>query len=116
MARRIVVVVALIFLFAGVGCFSGRSQGPGVITGYVYDDATGEGIPGADVVLVPSEIAVQTGADGSFRFENVPRGSYTIRVNVSGYQNGAATGVEVSPGKVKWAKLFLKRPPQTGGD
>jgi iron complex outermembrane receptor protein len=106
--------VALVFLFAGMGCFSGRSQAPGVITGFVYNDATGEGIPGADVVLVPSEIAVQTGADGSFRFENVPGGSYTIRVNAPGYQNGAATGVDVSPGKVKWAKLFLKRPPQRG--
>jgi hypothetical protein len=81
----------------------------------VYDDATGDGIPGADVVLVPSEIAVQTGPDGAFRFEDVPRGSYTIRVSVSGYQNGTATGLEVSPGKVKWVKLFLKRPRRTGG-
>jgi iron complex outermembrane receptor protein len=100
---------------SGTGCFSGRSQGPAVITGYVYDDATGEGIPGAEVVLVPSEMTVKTGPDGSFRFDNLTRGSYSIRVSVSGYSNAGATAVEASPGKVKWVKLFLKRPPQAGG-
>jgi iron complex outermembrane receptor protein len=99
-----------------MGCLSGRAEGPGVITGYVYDDATGEGIPGAEVVLIPSEITIRSGADGSFRFEELPRGSYTIRANATGYKSGAKTGVEVSAGKVKWAKLFLKRLPQTDVD
>lgn len=116
MVRTISMVAILVCLVAGAGCFSGRSQGPAVITGYVYDDATGEGIPGADVTLVPSEITVKTGPDGSFRFDNLGRGSYSIRVSVAGYRNSGTTGVEASPGKVKWVKVFLTRPPQAGGD
>ena len=116
MVRRLVVFAAVIVLLAGPGCFSGRSQGPGVITGYVYDDATGEGIPGADSVLIPSEITIRSGPDGSFRFEDIPRGTYTVRARAAGYKAGATTGVGVSPGKIKWAKLFLKRLPQTDVD
>ena len=102
---------------AGSGCFSGRSQGgPGAITGYVYDDATGEGIPGAEIVLLPSEITIRSTPDGSFRFDDLPRGTYTIRATAAGYKAGAKTGVEVSSGNVKWEKLFLKRLPQTNVD
>lgn len=116
MVRRLVVFAAVFVLLAGPGCFSGRSEGPGVITGYVYDDATGEGISGADIVLIPSEITLRSGPDGSFRFENLPRGTYTVRASAAGYQPAAATGVGVSPGKIKWAKLFLKILPQTDVD
>jgi hypothetical protein len=116
--RRVLEFAALVavVLLAGVGCFSTRSAGPGVIVGYVYDDATGEGIPGAEVVLMPSEITVLTGADGAFRFDDVPRGRYTVRARAAGYQPAAESGVGVSAGKTKWAKVFLKRIPQTGVD
>lgn len=116
MVRRLVVFAALSVLLAGPACFSGRSQGSGVITGYIYDDATGEGIPGADIVLIPSEISVRSAPDGSFRFDDIPRGNYTVRASAAGYQAGAMIGVGVSPGKIKWAKLFLKRRPQTDVD
>ena len=109
-------LAALSLVLAGTGCFSGRAEGPGVITGYVYDDETGEGIPGAEVVLIPSEITVRSGPDGSYRFEQLPRGRYTVRASAAGYKRAAENGVEVSPGKVRWAKLFLKRVPQADAD
>lgn len=115
MARRMTALAFLVWLLAVTGCFSGRSQGMGVITGYVYDDVSGEGIPGADVVLAPSNASMKTRADGAFQFENVADGTYTIRVTAPGYQNATQTGVQVSSGKVKWAKLFLKRPSRGDG-
>jgi hypothetical protein len=114
--RNVVVVTVLALLTAGAGCFWGKSGSPAVITGYVYDDATGEGIPGATVVLSPSNISVQTDADGSYRFENVPRGNYTVLARAGGYKNASKKGVGASPGRERWAKLFLKRVPGTDVD
>jgi hypothetical protein len=115
-ARRWLAFAASIVLLVGSGCFSSRSEGPGVITGYVYNDATGEGIAGARVVLVPSNITIQTGPDGAFRLEDIPSGKYTVRASAAGYVNGSVTGVSVSPGKVEWAKVFLKRRAETDVD
>jgi hypothetical protein len=97
----------------GTGCFQGKSAGPAAITGYVYADDTGEPIAGAEVVLLPSNTTIRTKPDGSFRFDDVPRGRYTVRASAGGFQNAEQRGVKASPGKVEWAKLFLERIPAT---
>jgi hypothetical protein len=39
-----------------------------------------------------------------------------LLVGAAGYVNGSVTGVSVSPGKVEWAKVFLKRRAETDVD
>lgn len=115
MLRIAILAVLTLSFLAGPSCFWGKSSGPAVITGYVYADDTGEPIPGAGVVLLPSNTTLRTKPDGSYRFDDVPRGKYTVRASANGFQNAEKRGVSASPGKVEWAKLFLKRLPETTG-
>jgi iron complex outermembrane receptor protein len=103
-------------LVVGPACYWGKKDGPAVITGYVYEDATGEGIPGAQVILSPSDLSVQTEADGSYRFDNLPAGKFTVRARAAGFKDAEERGVRADAGKVTWAKLFLKRVPKPGQD
>ena len=50
------------------------------LTGRVTDAATGEGLPGSTVLFDDLKQGAATGADGSFRFGNLPRGRFTVQV------------------------------------
>ena len=114
MVRRLVVFMVLAALVAAPGCFWNKGDSPSVITGYVYDDATGVGIAGAEVVLTPTGTMVKSGADGAFRFQDIPKGKYTVRAEAPGYRRAEKRGVGASPGKTSWAKFFLKRVKEAG--
>ena len=115
--RTVVIISALsLLLIAGGGCFWAKSDGPAAIVGYVYEDATGEPIPGAQVVLSPSNESVITNADGSYRFDNLPRGTYTVRASFAGFRKAEQNGIQARPGEESWAKLFLKRVPTAAGE
>ena len=69
------------------------ASGPenGRLTGQLLDGETREPIPYANVILLRADNhafvrSVATGADGSFKFNNVPLGDYTLRTTVLGYQ------------------------------
>lgn len=61
-----------------------RPAGPGTIVGVVADTA-GNRIEGAEVMIVSARRTTQTAGDGSFRFDDVPRGRYDLRVRRIGY-------------------------------
>ncbi len=58
----------------------------GKISGRVTDAKTGDPVNAAMVTLVPGSKTQQTGADGTFLFENLDEGQYTVSVQKSGYQ------------------------------
>ena len=55
------------------------------LSGTVTDAATGDALPGANVVVVGTNMGAAAAADGSFSISNVPAGSYTITASVIGY-------------------------------
>jgi len=55
------------------------------VSGTVTDAATGDALPGANVVVVGTNMGAAATADGSFSISNVPAGSYTIIASVIGY-------------------------------
>src|SRR5581483_6952612 len=70
----------------------------GNITGTIYDP-TGATIPGATVIAHNVATGVDstttaTGA-GSYRFENLPIGTYNITVNAPGFTKAQVQGVNV---------------------
>lgn len=55
------------------------------ISGRVVDAATGESIPGANVVLVELGVGSATDLEGRYRIANVRPGTYTLQASFTGY-------------------------------
>jgi hypothetical protein len=67
------------------------------LTGQVTDAETGEPLVGANVFLDGTMRGAATDADGQFRIEGVPPGSYRLIASMVGYQAGRQA-VTVAPG------------------
>ncbi|CAM3475839.1 TonB-dependent receptor [Pontibacter korlensis] len=55
------------------------------LNGRVINAATGEGLAGATVVLEGSSVGTATGNGGSFSFQDLPAGSYNLKVTYLGF-------------------------------
>ena len=85
--------------------------GMGGIDGFVLDPALAP-IPGAQVGLVEAGIVVETGADGSFRFDDVPPGRHQLAAQRLGYTSVVAS-VDVVEGERATRTLTLEPLPST---
>jgi iron complex outermembrane receptor protein len=90
-------VAALLTL---VSC-SAFAQDGGSVTGTVTD-ATGAVLPGASIVLTVVQSSVErlatTRPDGTYRFDNLPPGSYRLRAQRDGFATFSGTPFEVGSG------------------
>ncbi len=83
----------LVMLVSFAGAFAGTT---GKIAGRVTDKITGEGLPGANVVLVGTGSGAATDADGYFSIINVPPGSYDISISSIGYAKFMIKDIKVN--------------------
>ena len=61
------------------------AQEAGRVVGQVTDEANGQAVEGAQVVIAGTGIGTITNEAGRFLLVNVPEGSHTIRVEMIGY-------------------------------
>ena len=86
----------------------------GNLTGEVVDAETGEGVSGVSVVTDPDRFVTTTDASGTYRFDEIPPGAYTLRFSDRRFYSGRLTGVivtgssELSPAGT--ARLFRLPP------
>lgn len=85
-------------------------QGTCVVFGEVSDETTLDPIVGAIVDAVGTGIAVETDANGKFRFENLPVGTFTIEATQLGYFSNVAV-VTTLEGQPVEARLGLRARP-----
>lgn len=85
---------------------------PGSIRGAVTDAHTSDPIGGAAISLVGTEIATTSNESGEFVLAEVPRGTYTLRAQASGYAAGEKADVIVTAGSTTSEDLELS--PVTG--
>ncbi len=91
MRRKIMITVLLALLSLGpLG-----AQGAGQIDGRVVEE-DGDGVGGVTVVVSELGLVEITGRDGSFAFDAVPDGSYTVQFSLG--DNASSQAVEVAGG------------------
>ncbi|MDZ4698210.1 MAG: TonB-dependent receptor [Rhodothermales bacterium] len=74
------------------------AQTTGKLTGRVLDTGSGEGLPGASVVILDINLGVATDVDGYYTIVGVPVGTYDIQVSFVGYPTQTVQGVDVNAG------------------
>ena len=75
----------LAVLVALVLAVPARAQVWGELAGRVTDAATGDGVPGATVLIEGNSFGTNTAADGTYAFR-IPEGRWPVRVSFVGYR------------------------------
>lgn len=75
-------------LFGGMlhSCAKDEVETMGTIYGIVNDSDNGEPVQDAHVSLTPYGKTINTGSDGSYEFQEMEPGQYTIQISKSGYK------------------------------
>ncbi len=61
------------------------------ISGTVFHKDTGEALPGANIIVSNGYLATVSASDGSFSFDKLKKGTYSITVSYVGYQTHETT-------------------------
>jgi hypothetical protein len=70
----------------------------GTIIGRVFDEDTGEELIGANVWLVGTGFGGASGLEGKFKIDNIPLGTYDIKISYMGYGGKTVTGLAIPGG------------------
>ena len=81
--------------------------GQGRIVGRIYDQATGEALPGANLQISGSVLGAVSRDRGEFEITAVPEGTHRLRATYIGYEPGVLA-VTLRSGEVKQIELRLK--------
>ena len=80
---RLFLSVAFAFLIIGSTAFAQT----GSLTGTVTDITSGEELPGATVLITELERGAPANIDGIYTIENIPVGTYQLRISFIGYRS-----------------------------
>ncbi len=58
----------------------------GSIRGQIFNTATHEAIPGANIVILGSTLGSSADTNGNFIIQKIPAGSYEIRASAVGFE------------------------------
>lgn len=105
MTRCRVILLILLCLAAGTAGVRAQTE-KGRVEARVTDAKTGEGLPGANIVIKGTYYGGSSSIDGDVKIENVNPGSYTVEVSLLGYKLVRFTDVRVESGKT--ARLAAK--------
>ena len=90
----------LLLLLALISLDTKAQNATGIITGVVRDGATGETMPGVNVVIEGTLRGASTDADGIFKIASVEPGRYNLTLTFISYKPFTVEGVEVRAGSV----------------
>ncbi|RMD92362.1 MAG: TonB-dependent receptor [Calditrichaeota bacterium] len=83
----------------------------GTIIGRVMDEASGEGLPGANVQILHTVMGASTNLNGAFIIRHVPVGIYSLRISMIGYSSRIIPKVKVTEGDTTVVVVRLKETP-----
>ncbi len=82
----------------------------GVLTGKVKSSAGGA-LPGVTVTVVETSASTTTANDGTFTFNALPEGEYSLRFDLTGFNSENRQGVKIKPGKTLSLTIVMKPAP-----
>jgi len=98
---QITILLVLLFGFGGKPAFAQFTSG---IEGIVHD-TTGAVIPGAKVTITDNRLGVSksvvTGQDGYFRIDGIAASTYTVEVQMSGFQTWKQDGLALQIAQIR---------------
>jgi iron complex outermembrane receptor protein len=101
MARILLFLLGCLLLSSSIVAQVKPGMAP--VTGRVLDQRTQEPLPGATVLFPDLKQGTSTATDGTFRFNNLPRGRFLIQVRFIGYstvvrtvETGSTTPLEIA--------------------
>ena len=100
MQRKVITVLSIAILFFLVRVPM-VAAGAGSISGFVRDAQTGDGLPGANVLIAGTSIGASTDLNGRFLLQNIAPGAYTVRVTYIGYRTKEIQQTVVADEEVK---------------
>ncbi len=87
MSNKQITVLITFFIFLLLGFSEHLFASPNAtIIGVVKDATTSEALIGANVIVMGTSLGGSTDLDGKYRVQNVPFGTYTLRVTYIGYK------------------------------
>lgn len=81
------IIIYILFCFLAYSCSEEQIDKvqTGTIEGKVVEKGTNTPLQNVKILTQPSTNTVFTGEDGTFKFENVPLGDYSVKVELTGY-------------------------------
>ena len=108
----------LLSLIAAGALLTGCSKDEELVFGGVYgtirDAVTGVPIYNAEITLSPGNRTTVSGSDGSYEYQNIDAGQYSLSVAATGYQYNSRT-VSVQPGETTLCDMRLTPENQMSG-
>ncbi|MCC7439450.1 MAG: TonB-dependent receptor [Armatimonadetes bacterium] len=78
-----------------------QNSAAGEVRGGVINQATGDPVTGATIVVVGTKLGAYSDVRGTFTIRNVPQGSYTLRVTSVGFTPQELTDVKITAGTTR---------------
>ncbi|MBI1185125.1 TonB-dependent receptor plug domain-containing protein [bacterium] len=91
--------VAILFVLYWVAS-TVLAQSTATIKGSITDKANGEGLVGANVIIIGTNMGTASDALGNYTITNVKPGEYNVEVTFMGYEKVMQTGIKVKAGQV----------------
>lgn len=87
------------FLFLHLNLLIYAQSPTQTLRGTILDKETQSFIPGVNVTILPLNQTVSSGIDGTFKFQKIPIGRYTIVFSMMGFDKKTLANIELGSGK-----------------
>ena len=67
----------------------------GSISGTIVDSDTHQPLPGANIILIDTDLGIATDINGKFSLNNIPVGSYSVSVSMIGYESQSRANINI---------------------
>lgn len=92
------IALTILFLLVHTGEIMSQSK-TGIISGEVRDAVTKQPLPGANIIIVGTNIGAACDENGYYVIKNVFPGKYNLKASMIGYETSAYTEVTINPNR-----------------